>query len=501
MTRDLSIEPLFAVEDVQGDILVGLIKKAERLIFFKIEDVEKFKLFVKVLDLTSMKDCLAQLALIQTRKAAGLMSLVPTPGLNIAFTAKGLSMLDVEGFEGASLDLAFKAGMANRTNEIGDPNPKTWTILKPEVAVHGVFIVTGASRAEIANLVSSRLAPVPGHGWVSLHEEVGSVRPEPVKGHEHFGFADGVSQPGIRGCILPSVPLTPGTSPDENQGNPGQDLLWPGEFVFGQPGQIHKEGQKFFVKGDLKAAPITFMENGAYLVIRRLAQKVPEFNAAVSAAAAKTTGSPDPASTDLLGAQMVGRWKSGAPMIIAPTADNPTFAEDMPLTNDFEYGDDREGKSCPWAAHIRKVYPRNDVPKNVKPTDDEVDDAEAFTQTHRMVRRGIAFGPELTEQEAETGKSSSKHERGLLFKCYVTSLVDQFEFVQKNWANAVDFSQKGAGLDPIIGQGGGTSRPFLGAVPFSGDTTKKHSFSFRTFVEMQGGEYFFAPSISAIRSL
>lgn len=117
-----------------------------------------------------------------------------------------------------------------------------------------------------------------------------------------------------------------------------------------------------------------------------------------------------------------------------------------------------------------------------------------------MLRRGIAFGPELTEHEAKTGTSSPKHERGLLFKCYVTSLVDQFEFVQSQWANAADFSQPGAGLDPIIGQGG-TSRPFLGAVPFSGDATKKPSFSFKTFVEMQGGEYFFAPSITAIRTL
>ena len=281
MARDLSAEPLLDVDVVQGDILVGLIKKVEHLLFFRIDDVDAFKTFAKVMDVTSMKDCLDQQTLIQTRKAAGLQALVPTPGLNIAFTAKGLTVLKVGGIDTASLDPAFKAGMANRTSEIKDPDAKTWKVLKPDVVVHGVFIVTGASAAEIANLVSSRLAPIPGNGWTLVHEEVGVVRPEPVKGHEHFGFADGVSQPGVRGLILPGVPLTPGTSTDENQGNPGQDLLWPGEFIFGQPGQVFKTGQKFFVKGDPVAAPIPFMENGAYLVFRRLAQKVPEFNAAV----------------------------------------------------------------------------------------------------------------------------------------------------------------------------------------------------------------------------
>lgn len=61
------------------------------------------------------------------------------------------------------------------------------------------------------------------------------------------------------------------------------------------------------------------------------------------------------------GAQMVGRWKSGAALLNAPTADDPEFAEGTPLVNGFEFGDDREGLVCPWAAHVRKVYPRDDV--------------------------------------------------------------------------------------------------------------------------------------------
>ena len=116
-----------------------------------------------------------------------------------------------------------------------------------------------------------------------------------------------------------------------------------------------------------------------------------------------------------------------------------------------------------------------------------------------MMRRGIAFGPELTEQEAKTGRSDLAHARGLLFKCYVTSLENQFEFVQEAWVNSADFSQPGAGIDAIIGQFAVEPAPFLGAAPISKTADKKPQLSFTRFVAMQGGEYFFAPSISALR--
>ena len=58
--------------------------------------------------------------------------------------------------------------------------------------------------------------------------ETGHVRPGRERTHEHFGFQDGISQPGIRGLTRPLRP---------NQGLPGQDLIWPGEFIYGYPGQ------------------------------------------------------------------------------------------------------------------------------------------------------------------------------------------------------------------------------------------------------------------------
>jgi Dyp-type peroxidase family len=243
------------------------------------------------------------------------------------------------------------------------------------------------------------------------------------------------------------------------------------------------------------------MANGAYLVFRRLGQLVPELDSSVKTAAAAIGGASEKASADLLGAQLVGRWKSGAPIIKAPTADDPGLAEGTDFVNNFEFGDDREGLSCPWAAHIRKAYPRNDVRHETTPEEDEVKSAEAFTQAHRMLRRGIAFGPELTEHEALSGHSDPGRGRGLLFKCYVTSIEDQFEFVQQAWVNSDDFSQPGSGIDAIIGQSPVDPAPFLGAAPTTQDPAKKPQLHFAHFVAMQGGEYFFAPAIPALRGL
>ena len=497
MARNLADEPILPVDNIQGDALVGLLKRVQRLIFFKISNVTRFKRFMSSLRVTSARDCLNQRSLAADAKAKGIDSLMPTPGLNVAFTQDGLRALGIGGLDAASGLDAFRGGMGSRTAILGDPQQRDWSILKSDRDLHGLFILTGASQAELSDTISRHLAPPDANGWSSVHEEFGSVRPEPMKGHEHFGFADGVSQPGIRGRISEGTPLTSSNSQDENQGAPGQDLLWPGEFVFGFPGQ-NPDAPEFFVKGPDKQPPIPFMQHGSFLVFRRLRQRVPEFHAAVKSVSHNIGAGFDAADPDLLASQMVGRWRSGAPIAKAPTADDLSIADGTLGVNDFEFGDDRRGLLCPWAAHIRKAYPRDDVRGNVAPDEATVNAAEAFTQTHRMLRRGITFGPELTEEEALSERS--RHDRGLLFLCYVTSLENQFEFVQQRWVDGSDFSQPGSGIDTIIGSTK-VKHQFLGAAPVSKDPDRKPQLEFPAFVEMQGGGYFFAPSITALRSL
>jgi len=492
MAREFSTEPIFATEDIQGDILVGLLKNAQKLVFFTIgestEEKVSFRKFLRALRITTMQECLEQ----QDAVAAGNGALLPTPGLNIAFTHAGLAIL------GAAVESAgFVAGMAASRETLVDPDPADWKILKPGQPVHGVFLVTGATEAEGDNTIALRLAPYGENGWTHRFTEVGTVRPDPFRGHEHFGYADGLSQPAVRGRIAPAQPLNPTTGSDPDQAEPGRDLLWPGEFVFGYPGQDPK-AEDMADEGPWPEPTSDFTKNGAFLVFRRLRQCVPEFDLAVKEAALSIDPTGEALSADLLGAQLVGRWKSGAPLINAPHADDPAVAAGTRGSLDFEFGGDRYGLLCPWSAHIRKVYSRDDVRGHIGPRHDEVKAAEAETQRHRMIRRGITYGPELTADEASSGKTAE--ERGLLFVCYVTNIAEQFEYVQKERVNNPNFVQPDAGVDAIIGQGDTAGPlPFTAAMPFIDG--EKPEFEFERFVHMEGGEYFFAPSLTAIRGL
>ena len=78
-------------------------------------------------------------------------------------------------------------------------------------------------------------------------------------------------------------------------------------------------------------------------------------------------------------------------------------------------------KICPFAAHIRKTNPRADLEGLTPPIS---------IQSRRIMRRGIQFGPEVTEQERREGKTL--HERGLLFACYQASITNGFAFIQES---------------------------------------------------------------------
>jgi Dyp-type peroxidase family len=264
-----------------------------------------------------------------------------------------------------------------------------------------------------------------------VYSEMANTRPGAQRGFEHFGYRDGISQPGIRGLTRRST-----TNPD--LGLPGQDLIWPGEFVFGYPGQDPRDAVKAGQPPDM-AAP--WLRDGSYMVFRRLGQKVPEFRKFVADRAARLGMEPE-----LLGARVFGRWKSGAPLELAPLRDDWALGNDPRRNNDFDYGVDPFQRRCPYAAHIRKAYPRDDAPGG-----------EAEAQTHRIRRAGIPFGLEVAPDETTTRLS-----RGLMFVCYQTSIERRLEFIQRRHADDPDFvtgkvrPMSGApvtpGFDPIIGQ-------------------------------------------------
>jgi Dyp-type peroxidase family len=427
------------LDDIQGDVLEGLQKDIENFIFFRIADTHSFKSLIKqhvVRRITSAQQVRQRQLTIERHRKLGQRPLEGFQGLNLSFTKDGLAQLIGGGR--MSLDPSFEKGASDQytVKSLNDPLTSTWVKKFVSDRIDGVFLITGRHLSAVTFHSNELLRLLSGCIRV-VYSEIGTTRPGAERGHEHFGFLDGISNPGIRGLTRPQKPIY-----QPNQGLPGQDLVWPGEFVFGYPGQDSEDPYDEGRPPDM-AAP--WMRNGSYMVFRRLEQKVPEFRRFVAARAARLG-----MDRELLAARMVGRWKSGAPLELAPLRDDPRLGADEKRNNDFDFSDDPSQRKCPYAAHIRKVYPRDDTGN------------EAEVQRHRIIRQGITFGPELAP-----GETTTKHTRGLMFVCYQTSIERQFEYIQRR-ANDPNFvggkkRPSGAGVtpgfDPIIGQGGRQRRP------------------------------------------
>ncbi|HDR8040795.1 hypothetical protein GH884_23690 [Bacillus thuringiensis] len=72
--------------------------------------------------------------------------------------------------------------------------------------------------------------------------------------------------------------------------------------------------------------------NGSFLVFRRLQQDVATFNQFVENMAAEVG-----MNSDLLATKLIGRWKSGAPLIRVKEEDNPSIGNDEFTSNHLSY--------------------------------------------------------------------------------------------------------------------------------------------------------------------
>jgi len=545
-------EPVLDVTNIQGNILAGFKKDYQTFLFLRItnasaartwlrqllpyiattwEVLEFNRLFKEIrrrreedsrtLQATWVNVALSFNGLRAIEKAA--KDLAKDAGRFRAFKSKKRGVFSVNLFK----DEAFREGLTSRRakDKLNDPSsgegePSNWKFGGPGKKADIVVIVASDDRDDLNHEVAriKRTIRRPASGLTSIYTQEGATLPGRLRGHEHFGYLDGVSQPGIRG-LVPADPdgvLTRRQNPNnKDQGKPGQDLVWPGEFVFGYPGQMTKPGRDSLGKGKDAAGPV-WARDGSYFVVRRLRQNVPLFHKFLEDTA-KQIGS----TADRLGAKLVGRWTSGAPVMRAPLADNTTLASEDCANNHFEYQKksdpinppaaaqarqteshrctdnvhpqspgDKTGDICPFAAHIRKTYPRDDTGTLMKQM------GKTTTQTHRLLRRGIPYGTPFFED-----RQRDERDRGLVFAAYQTSIINQFEFVQSAWANNPDFKDKAAGgklvsgFDLIIGQAGGDRKRSC-PVRLNGKTHLVTAD--KDFVIPTGGGYFFAPSIDAL---
>jgi Dyp-type peroxidase family len=218
-------------------------------------------------------------------------------------------------------------------------------------------------------------------------------------------------------------------------------------------------------------------------------------------------------TAERLGALLVGRWKSGAPVARTPKEDNPALAADRFANNNFNLGADSRviplasnvhykgdsfaqarqdplGLVCPVSAHIRKVNPRDQSTEM---------GAAAETLTRRLLRRGLPFGPPLADPKAPDPQHGN---RGLLWVSYQTSIERQFEFLAASWMNTPNRPRTPDGRDMLVGQNRTPGEKGVrGCTLFSGLASSTKVETADPWVVPTGGGYFFAPSISALRDV
>jgi Dyp-type peroxidase family len=512
------------LDQIQGNIIGGFNKDYQTFLFLKFNHPDKGRSWVGSIipEIATSKEVLAFNELFKVLKQrSGREGIVKASWTNIAFTHSGLKAIGVHQGELDAFPEDFKVGLAARSKEVGDLGssaPENWVGRLGSKDVHALLIVASDSEADLQALVNGYINdPTFAAAATVIFRQEGRTRVD-KPGHEHFGFKDGVSQPGIRGV----TPQLDPNDPDKKHKGPGnEDLLYPGEFVLGYPTQIKepeqgKDGKPInpnHQPGNISISGPAWTVNGSYLVFRRLAQNVPAFRHQVHELS-KQTG----LDSAVVGAKLVGRYESGAPLektedlkgvdttLKDPSIDHPELLSDE-LINKFEYGEDRDGVIVPRAAHVRKSYPRDQV-------GGAGSSSESETQTHRLLRRGIPFGNSFGAPEHGGAQAEFPHDRGLLFLAYQRSIADQFEFVQSAWVNDPNFpcnsgksydpeknickTDQPDGQDPIIAQS--HEGPF-NLPPNPGSGCPVHHLKIQHFVTTTGGEYFFQPSIKALAYL
>jgi deferrochelatase/peroxidase EfeB len=435
----------------------------------------------------------------------------PDTALQIAFSAPGLRALGVPETAVAGFSAEFLDGMtspSNRSRRLGDVSnndPAQW--LWGGAGQVADLVVMLFARQNLAGWQQT----VQESPWSEAFEVMGTLATSDMKGHEAFGFIDGVSQPAFDWNRERAAPSN--TIAYTNQ-------VALGELLLGYPNEYGKYTGRPLVDPSGPAADELLPAedhpeqkdlglNGTYLVLRQLEQDVRGFWQYLDRAASSET-----AGRYGIGAAMVGRTIDGEPLI-PPSGQPIPGVTDQPGTprNAFTYDRDPAGTQCPFGAHIRRANPRNaDLfghPGNplavlsrelAIPPPRPGDDLMASTRFHRVLRRGREYGTQLSPEDALQPAPSGEAPRGLQFACLVANITRQFEFVQNAWLMSTKFDGLTEESDPLLGN----RQPLAGcdtgnfSIPLE-DRLPRRLSGVPQFITVRGGGYFFLPSLRALR--
>jgi Dyp-type peroxidase family len=376
--------------------------------------------------------------------------------VTVSFTFHGLKALGVPRESLDSFAPEFREGMAARAAKLGDvgeSSPEHWEKPLGGSDVHVALAALSPDTAHlkaVADRARRAYEQLPGVEVIWRQDCY-----QLPTGRTSFGFKDGIGQPAVEGTGIPCT-------------NTSEAPLKAGEIILGYPDET----------GEVPAMPVPDVlgRNGTYVVFRKLQTRVAAYRQYLRAKAAS------PEEEALLGAKLVGRWQSGAPLALAPEQDDPELGADPERNNDFVYGDDPRGFKCPLGAHARRANPRDSLDQ----------DGSVDVRLHRMIRRGTSYGPMLPEGVLEDDGA----DRGIIFVFAGTHLRRQFEFVKTQWLNDGIFIGAPAERDPLVGPNDGSGLFTIPQRPI-----RRRLQDLPPFVVTRGGEYCFAPGLRALRWL
>jgi Dyp-type peroxidase family len=373
--------------------------------------------------------------------------------VTIAFTCDGLRALGVDDSALAAFPDEFREGMAARAAMLGlsgANGAEHWDVEVAKPEFHAIIILFARDteeRERCRKVHAEYIARIPGVrslGALDLH-----ALPPFGEPREHFGYLDRLTHPAVEGI---SAAPTPGS----------MRPVKPGEFFLGYPDESG---------GTPALAQPQLMQNGSYLAYVRLQEHVGAFRDFLK----KQSGSAT--EEELLAAKMMGRWRSGAPLVLCPDADDPALGADLNRTNNFNFAEmDPRGYACPIGSHIRRMNPR---------------DSGDNLERHQIIRRGGTYGELLPADASDDGA-----DRGIAAFMGCASLVRQFEFAMNVWANATDFKGLENERDPIIGTQDGTLNLTIPKRPIKQTIT-----GIPAFTTVRAGAYLFLPGIRGLRFL
>jgi deferrochelatase/peroxidase EfeB len=377
--------------------------------------------------------------------------------LSTAISYAGLEALGLPQNSLESFPEAFRVGMAARAQQLRDlgvNDPKNWEPLFGKGQIHIALNVFSDSEEKWRRVVAIAREQYEGLSGISVLA-VQDFGAQPGD-FNSLGYKDGIDQPVIEGS---------GVEPLPGQGRP----IKAGEFILGYPGEA---GVPLPMP-----QPEILGRNGTFVGFRKYQSRVGAFNRFLRA-----NGNTEE-ERELLAAKLVGRWRSGAPLTLAPDADNPVLGADPQRNNNFDYSKDTRGRQAPFGCHIRRVNPRDTQLERL--TDINI---------HRLIRRGTTYGKPYDPNALS--KEDDEVPRGAIFLFISARAMTTIEFLQQEWINDGNFIGAGNEHDPIIGL-----QEEVATFTIPKEPVRRRIHGIETFNVLRGGEYFFMPSIGALNWL